>query len=211
MQCLTDRFLSLWLRRFDILMEKKTFSFSCEYITTMVKQAKWLCLDIEDTRILRSAIPLCIIFVAAAADADVDAHVCLFYFIFFPSSLRVRWRQRRWIGGAVVAFCNFSSFVIVLFGEYSARQKIIHVENVRQLIPSGTCMNHHESLDTLHICIHGKENGKVEESGREWEGATERGREQKVSQRYGRYQMYSRMKVQWVCLCEHAASMMMGL
>lgn len=88
MQCLTDRFLSLSLSNFlllcrlDILMEKKTFSFSCEYITTMVKLAKWLCLDIEDTRILRSAIPLCIIFVAVAAAAAV-AHVCLFYFFIF--------------------------------------------------------------------------------------------------------------------------------
>lgn len=37
--------------------------------------SKWLCLDIEDTRILLFAIPLCIIFAA-------DARVCLFSFFF---------------------------------------------------------------------------------------------------------------------------------
>lgn len=94
---------------------------------------------------------------------------------FFLSILRVRrgWRrqQRRWIGCAAVAFCNFSSFAIVLFEVFSP--KIIHVENVRQLIPSGTCMNHHESLDPPYhaqnsdrhsqnyICIYGgKWNGR---------------------------------------------------
>lgn len=104
------------------------------------------------------------------------------------------------VAADAIAFCNFSSLAMVLFGFFSP--KIIHVEVVRQLIPSGTCKptttkSAGQWTPLLHILYAYMR--KIDDHHDDDDDEQENGKVKKdVSQREleSRYQIYSRMKVQ---------------